>query len=301
MKEILVVYYTQSGQLLNILESLLSPLTRQDDINITYEAIQTEKEFPFPWSVLSFLDVMPESVLEIPADIKKPSFDTHTKFDLIILAHQPWFLSTSIPISSFLQSEYGKELKNTPVITVIGSRNMWLMAQEKIKKHLTRIGANLVMNIPFIDRAPNAASVITIPLWMLSGKRKLCPLLPKAGVSDSDINQASESGEIILQYLNSGSYKTQKNLSHKHPAEVSARLFSVEKAGQRIFRIWAKFIRAIGKPGSLLRKPFLLIFMVYLITVISIIFPITYFTFQLKRLLRPKSIKKDIVYYSKGE
>ncbi|MDX8378038.1 MAG: dialkylresorcinol condensing enzyme [Mariprofundales bacterium] len=301
MKKVLVIYYTQSGQLLEIINSLLSPLTKQDDIDISYEAIQTEKNYPFPWPVMSFLDVMPESVLEVQTDIKQPSFDRNDKYDLIILAYQPWYLSISIPISSFLQSEYAAVLKNTPVITVNGSRNLWLMAHEKIKIHLTRIGAKLVMNIPFIDRAANSATVITTPAWMLSGKKDFIPFLPRAGVSDTDISQASGFGEIILQYLNSDDCKQQKNLTADHPAEVIPRLIGVEKAGRRVFTLWAKLIRAMGKPGALLRKPLLLVFMIYLITVILIIFPLTYFTYHIKRLLNPKGIKRDVNYYSKGE
>ena len=37
-------------------------------------------------------------------------------------------------INSFLKSAEGKKiLNNTPVVTINGSRNMWFMAQEKIK------------------------------------------------------------------------------------------------------------------------------------------------------------------------
>ena len=300
MKKVLVLYYSQSGQLLNILQSLLSPLNTSD-ISVTYEAIQMDKPFPFPWSLIRFLDVMPESVLEVASPIKPPAFDPHTKYDLIIFAYQPWFLSTSIPASSFLQSEYAHIMAGTPVITVNGSRNMWLMAQEKVKLHLSRLGAQLVMNIPFIDRAPNIASVITIPAWMLSGSKRFFSFLPQAGVSESDIQQAPRFGEIILQYLKSGDYQSAKNLSHHYPAEVIPRLISVEKAGRRVFTIWAKLIRRLGKQGSWLRIPFLLLFMVYLITVISLLFPLTFILYHLKRVLNPKALLKDVDYFSKGE
>lgn len=301
MKKVLVLYYTQSGQLFNILTSLLHPLSKQTNIDITYEAIQTEKPYPFPWSVMSFLDVMPESVLEIPIPIKQPSFDHQEKYDLVVLAYQPWYLSTSIPISSFLQSEYAIVLRDTPIITVNGSRNLWLMAHEKIKVHLTRIGAKIVMNIPFIDRAANSATIVTTPMWMLSGKKDFIPFLPKAGVSDTDINKASRFGEVILEYLNSDDCKQQKSLAEEHPAEIMPRLIGVEKAGRRVFTLWAKLISTMGKPGALLRKPFLLIFMTYLIIVILIVFPLTYFTYQLKRLFNPKALQRDVNYYSKGE
>ncbi|WP_233267327.1 hypothetical protein [Paraglaciecola sp. L3A3] len=58
---------------------------------------------------------------------------------MIILTYQVWFLSPSIPIASFLQSEPAKKLfKDTPVVTIIGCRGMWLMAQEKVKTLLKK-------------------------------------------------------------------------------------------------------------------------------------------------------------------
>ena len=62
------------------------------------------------------------------------------KYDLIVFGHQVWYLSPSIPINSFLQNNISKKLfENTPVVTVIGCRNMWIMAQEKIKLGFTGI------------------------------------------------------------------------------------------------------------------------------------------------------------------
>ncbi len=300
MKKVLVLYYSQSGQLLNILDSLLSPLNT-DDIELTYENIQMEQAYPFPWSLIGFLDVMPESVLEVPFPIKQPILDTNSTYDLIIFAYQPWFLSPSIPATSFLQSKYARMMKDTPVITVIGSRNMWLMAHEKVKVQLSKLGATLVMNIPFIDRAPNIASIFTIPAWMLSGSKKFFPFLPKAGVSDNDIQQAKKFGIIILEYLQSGSYKTAKSLHEQHPAEVIPRLISIERAGNRVFKLWARVIKSIGTQGSWLRTPFLLLFMVYLVTVISLLFPVTFLLYHMKRVLNPASLAKDIEYFSKGK
>ena len=301
MKKVLVLYFSQSGQLREILESMLKPLTGQASIQLVWREIHMQKPFPFPWSTLTFLDAMPESVLEIPSATDDPDIAAEAPYDLVILGYQPWFLSTSVPISSFLQSKYAAVLKDTPVVTVIGSRNMWLMAQERIKKHLTRLGAKLVLNVPFIDRAPNSLSVISIPLWMLTGKRQPLKLLPRAGVSETDIAAASKHGEIILNYLQSGDCAQKKNLQPEHPAEVFPRLFGVEKRANFIFSKWAKLIRKFGGPGDAGRKPFLLIFMVYLITVIILIFPLTWFAYQLQRLLAPKKLEKEARYFSTGE
>ena len=121
MKRVLVVYYTQSGQLKEIIDSVLSPLT---EVTIDFLPIDTAEPFPFPWTDEAFFGAFPESYLQIP-QLLKPFELVHTDYDLVILGYQVWYLSPSIPFNSFLQSEAGKQLlQGKPVITISGTRNM---------------------------------------------------------------------------------------------------------------------------------------------------------------------------------
>ena len=150
VKKILVVYYSQTGQLKKITDSVLSVLF-SSGIEIEYAEIKPQPAFPFPWSYDEFFQAFPESVKGIPCKIE-PVNPKYENYDLIILAYQPWYLSPSIPMHSFLQSsEANLLLKNKPVITIIGCRNMWAMAQEKIKQYLQQHNARLVGNIVLTD------------------------------------------------------------------------------------------------------------------------------------------------------
>ena len=157
MKNVLIIHYSQSGQLTEILNNLILPFSSDDEIVITNYIIEMEKEFPFPWNKSAFFNAFPESFLQIPDEIKEPSNEIFEKqYDLIILGYQVWYLSPSIPVNSFLKSTFAKQLfKNTPVITVIGARNMWVKAQEKMKVLLSDLEANLVGNIALVDRNYN--------------------------------------------------------------------------------------------------------------------------------------------------
>ncbi|MEJ0102319.1 MAG: hypothetical protein WDO19_07120 [Bacteroidota bacterium] len=129
-KKILAVYFTQSGQLGDIIDSFTGPLTASGAI-VEKLQVQPVKKFPFPWSTPVFFAAMPESVLLVPAELE-PFQLKESRYDLIILGFQPWFLSPSIPFSSLLQHPAFKQvLKGTPVITISGCRNMWINAQEK--------------------------------------------------------------------------------------------------------------------------------------------------------------------------
>lgn len=298
-QRVLLLHYSQSGQLTRILDSLLRPLADQPDIEIVRQSIVPTRPFPFPWGVFPFLDAMPEAVAQAPQPLQP--IGAEGPFDLAILGYQPWFLSLSTPTSSFLQSPQAELLRGVPVVTVIGARNMWLAAQEQLKAHLARLGSRVVLNLPFIDRAPNAVSVVTIPLWMLTGKRQPLSFLPPAGVAEREIAAAAERGTIILDYLRSGAAARGESWGAKHPAEVDARLIPIERRASFVFGKWARLIRRVGGPGATARKPLLLLFMLYLIAAIALLFPLTWLLFQLFRLISPERVQQEADRYARGE
>ena len=202
MKHILVIHYSQSGQLTEIVNNIVSTIDKNTKID--YYDIEMEKSFPFPWNKKDFINVFPETFLEMERPIKPvPKNIIDKKYDLIIFGYQVWFLTPSLPIISFLKTAEAKSIfKDTPVVTVIACRNMWLMAQEKMKKKLVGLGANLVGNIALVDRHINHISVITITKWMFSGKKeKYLGIFPKPGVSQKDIDESVKFGHVISGHL----------------------------------------------------------------------------------------------------
>ena len=126
----------------------------------------------------------------------KPIVTNYQQYDLIVLSYQVWFLSPSLPIASFLQSEQAKGLfDGTPVVTVIGCRGMWLMAQEKVKNLLQKLNAKLVDNVVLTDDCGAFFSFLATPLWMFTGNKKHFSWVPSAGVSELEISQAKRFGE----------------------------------------------------------------------------------------------------------
>ena len=297
MKKVLVVYYSQSGQLKEIAQNIAKPLLNDPNINLIFHEIQLEKPFPFPWDKDAFFDAFPESFLQIPAALKPvPSEILNQTFDLILLHYQVWYLSPSIPINSFLKSTDGKMLlNNTPVITISGSRNMWIMAQEKMRILLKANEAQLVGNIALVDRVGNLISVVTIVEWMFTGvKKKYLGIFPLPGVSQKDIVESDKFGKVISSKLKSGNFeKLQPELLEKDAVKISSYLVTVDKTANKIFDKWSNFI--IKRKNS--RKIWLKVFYVYLFLAIWIISPIVYilhlFTYPLKR----NKIKRETQYF----
>lgn len=297
MKKILVLHYSQTGQLTEILKSLVS-MMNNSKIKLEFKSIKPSTPYPFPWNSTDFFDQMPDSVLGNTHDIE-PIVTDEEKYDLVILGYQVWFLKPSIPFNSFLESEYAKVLlKNTPVLTVLGVRNMWVMAQETVKLKLKELGAELVGNIVFVDKNPNLISVITIQHWLFGGKKtKFLNLFPLPGVSQSDIDNAHKFGETIQEcLLNDECNNLQGKLVKQRAVKVVDTSVFIEKRGSMLFRLWAKLIeRKSTSPKK--RKFWLKIYNIYLLFALFIVSPIVILLYTISKLFRLKQIRNEIKYY----
>ncbi|WP_326981233.1 dialkylresorcinol condensing enzyme DarA [Chryseobacterium sp. MYb264] len=273
-KNILVIYYTQTGQLEDIVRNVAKPFeAKKDEYNVTYYNIRMKEDFPFPWPNDVFFNTFPESYLQIPSEIVPPSEDLlNKKYDLILFGYQVWYLTPSIPIISFLKSSYAAKIfKDTPVVTISGTRNMWMLSQEKLKVYLKDFNAKLVGNIALVDRHDNYTSVLTVIRWMIGGQKEKSGILPAAGVSDKEINESGKFGEIIERHFRNNKLGTlQPELVKNGAVEIRAFLVRVEKVGNKIFTIWSGLIMKKKEKRPLLIK----FFKVYLMAAIWIISPI---------------------------
>jgi len=299
MKKVLIVTFSQSGQLDEIVSSISTNFP--DEIHVHYEKLKPVPAFPFPWKDISFYDAMPESVRMIPSSIESLSFDAEENYDLIILGYPIWFLSPPIPLTTFLKSEEAKKvMSGKPVITVIGARNMWVMAQQDIKKMILENGGLLKGNIALHDRHNNLSSVITIIYWMMTGKKeRYLGFFPKPGISDIDISDAKRFAPIISDaILNNELNELQSRLLAIGAVELSPNVVSTETKGKKIFGIWSKFILKKGGSGSVNRVRRLIMFKWYLLFVIFVVSPIVSVVFYITWPLFFLKIRNKMKYYS---
>jgi len=290
MKRVLVLYYSQSGQLGDIVAATIAPLQQHPDIDVTVLPLQPRAAYPLPWPFWRFFNTFPETVYEQPDAIAPLPLAGDEDFDLVVLAYTVWFLSPSMPTTAFLQSAQAERLlRGKPVVTLIGCRNMWLMAQEKMKVHLQRLGAHLIDNAVLTDGSHSAATFISTPLWMLTGKRGpfLGGLIPAAGVPAEEIQAAARFGKAIAAQLpRRDAADTAPMLDGLAAVKINERLIASETIALRSFRIWGGLLRRIGTPSSALRHAVLTFYVVFLVTLILTVVPVSA---VIKRLIAPLS------------
>jgi len=276
LKRVLVVNYSQTGQLSDISERLIDPL-RAAGHDVHLETLMPETPFPFPWPIVDFFDAFPECVQLDAPPLRPLSIAADAPFDLVILSYQVWYLSPALPITAFLKSAAGRQLvSGKPVITLVACRNMWLSAQETMKQLIADAGGRLIDHLAFTDQGHPLATFITTPRWVWTGKKDSFLGLPPAGVSPEEIHQARRFGLALVDGLDRDQEKSgQPMLCGLRAVTVNPRLAISERAGRRAFGAWSKLVRLFGKRGQWRRRPALLLFVVYLITLIVTVVPIS--------------------------
>ena len=259
-RKILAIYYTQSGQMAEIMRSFTTPLVESGASVETVE-IKLVSNYNFPWTGTRFFSVMPSCVLSVAEPLEPLNLKEHS-YDLIILGYQPWFLSPSIPSNSLLQNpEFRAVIKDTSVVTISAARNMWINAFVRVRNSLRDANAKLVGNVALVDRHPNLISFVTIFYWMLTGKKeRYLDIFPTPGISEKDIAGTREFGQTVAHYLKQGSWEgLQDELIKKKAVEIKYRLMFIEARAKPIFALWARFI---AKRKN--RTPWLSVFKYYL-------------------------------------
>lgn len=287
MRSVLLIQYSQTGQVTDVARTIVAPLLEDPNIDVTIETLRPRTPYPFPWPVLRFFDTFPEAVYLDAPEMEPLSVEPTRRFDLVILAYQVWFLSPSLPVTGFLQSDAARELlRDTPVVTVIACRDMWLMAQEQVRTLLAECSARLIGNVALVDEAGSLGSFLATPIWVLTGSRgpHLFGLLPRAGVNPEQITASRRFGTRIATVLNQNGPLDDSLLRNLGAVNVNERLIASEQTARRSFLIWGKLLRSLGKQGAFVRKPVLLLYILFLATLILTFVPLS---MLVKALLAP--------------
>jgi len=299
MKRVLLVHFSQTGQLTRLARRLSSPLAGAGDVELVEEVLRPRRPYPFPWPAWRFLDVMPETVLLEPPVLEPFAVGADEHFDLVVLAYQVWYLAPSGPMTAFLKSEPGRRLlRGRPVVTVIACRNMWLLAQESVKQLVQEAGGRLLDNVVFTDQGGTLATFVTTPRWLLTGRRNSFWGLPAAGVAEEETANAARFGLALLDALRAGrECKDAPMLAGLGAARVDPKLIFSERAARRAFSAWSRLIRLGGAPGSIARVPMLALFSICLVAMILTVVPTSLLVQRITRPLFAARLRSLQAYY----
>jgi hypothetical protein len=280
MKRILVIYYSQTGDVRRMAEAFVKPL-ESAGAELVWAEIEPKEVYPSPWrNPHRFFNVMPECVLGLPAEIVPPDFSPGDQFDLIVLAYQVWFLSPSLPIQGFFRTEHARVLRGRKVITISVSRNMWHRASIRMKTLLAQSGAIHSDNVVVTHQGPPWATFITTTRTLFTGKRdRLWGIFPPAGIPEEAAERMSTLGAAVARQSDTLDDPAAGPLLRGLGAvEVNRRYVIPEFVASRVFPLWAHVIRGFGWLGRPLRHVGIFLFIHFLLLMIVLGIPLTIIT-----------------------
>jgi hypothetical protein len=262
MKRILVVEYSQSGDVAKVADAFTRPLNRPG-IELRRERIQPLAHYPYPWrSVGRLFGVFPECFVGPSEGIHPPSFSPHERFDLVILAYQVWYLNPSIPLQAFLRSDHARVLRDTPVITLCVSRAMWHSASETMKRMIRDAGAIHIDNVVITHQGPPFSTFVSVPRALLTGKKdRLWGIFPPAELGQNELDRSERLGAAVASRLDDLRPPYTPLLSGLGAVEVKRRYIAPELTAWYLYRGIARFVVRVGRRSEGLRRFLLYLFM----------------------------------------
>ena len=276
-KRVLLVYYSQSGEVARIVESLTAELLAAKAA-VILERLHPRGQYPYPWrSLRRFFDVMPETILGLPPPIEEPNFDPALTYDLVVIAYPVWFLSPAPPIQALFQTPASAVLEGADVVTISVSRSMWHNASETMKTLLAAAGARHRDNVVVTHQGSSLVTLISTPRALLFGSRgSLLGVFPIAGVGENDLARVRRLGDVLAARLPTASETRPRPLLEGEPAVVIKRWSVVpELVAWYCFRAWARIIRALGRIHKAVRTAAVYAFSVFLVCLILFGLPLT--------------------------
>ena len=241
MKRVLLVCYSQSGQLRRCADTLVAPM-REAGCEVDVVVPQPKTPYPWPWGFSGFLSVFPECVKGTPPEMVPESLQApQEQYHLVVLAYQVWYLAPALPIVGWLQSGAAKVLNDTPVVALCACRNMWQRAFVALKKLVSAKGGRLIDHVVREDSGPAWATFWSTPRWVVTGdKVGATGLLPPAGVNDADIATLAQPGAQLAAALTAGALGG--SVLNGSEAPIKREFVIPELVARFFFERWASVI-----------------------------------------------------------
>lgn len=275
MRRVLILYYSQSGEVAAIVNVFADGL--RANAEIVSLPIVPFADYPYPWrSVRRFFDAMPESVLGRPPAVAPLPAEARGRFDLVVIAWPVWFLSPALAVQGFFRSADAGLLRGVDAVTITVSRAMWQQGSERMKALLAGAGAVHRDNIVVTHQGSPIATLVSTPRALLSGRRdRLMGVFPEAGVARGDHARIRALGALLGERLEAGVPEGTPFLRGAPAVAVKRWLIVPERLARACFHGAAVSVSGLGRAGPVPRAIGVYGFAVFLVLLILVGLPLT--------------------------
>ncbi len=199
--KVLFVYFTYTKQTLKVLEAM-TEILRDRGCEVQHAAIDLTDsrytarfhEFPMPRPFIELVGMIPAEIFRKTGEISIPDEARDGDYDLVCIGSPTWWLSTSVPIRSYLESDAaGTVLDGTAFVTVVVCRRYFGHNLRTVKKLATQRGGKFLDSIHFAYQGGQVKSLLSLLSYLGSGeyrKRFLGVPIPPTNIQDDQLDMA---------------------------------------------------------------------------------------------------------------
>jgi hypothetical protein len=177
---VLFVYFTYTGQTLKLVETMAEVL-ESGGCDVTRAAIKFNDpryeerfhHFPMKRPLVEVVGMIPAELRRRPATIGIPKVVSEGSYDFIVVGAPTWWLSTDVPIRSFLESpEAAHVLKEKPFTAVVTCRRYWKHNTKTVRRLGARAGGSYFEGIHFRYEGGQVRSLLSLLSFLGTGQNK---------------------------------------------------------------------------------------------------------------------------------
>ena len=210
---VLFVYYSYTKQTLKVVETMAGVLRgRGCDVQLAAIGFTDPRyagrfaEFPMPHPFRELIGMIPaESPRRRPAKIAIPDVVTERDYDLVCIGSPTWWLSTDVPVRSFLQSDTASRvLAGKPFAVAVCCRRYWKHNLKTVRRLGTARGGGFADGIGFRYQGGQVRSLLSLLSYLGSGEyreRYLGVKIPPTNLQEHHLEEARKFADGLASRL----------------------------------------------------------------------------------------------------
>jgi menaquinone-dependent protoporphyrinogen IX oxidase len=175
---VLLLYYTFTNQALKVVETMSSVLTERgcevDRAPIEFTDSHYRDRFSrFPWArpFLTVVTMLPAQLRRATGEIRVPEEAKRGDYDLVVIGSPTWWLTTNMPIRSYLKSDEADALlENTRFTGFVVCRRYWKNNLKTVRRLGSQRGGEYVEGVHFKYPGGQIRSLLSLISYLGSGE-----------------------------------------------------------------------------------------------------------------------------------
>jgi flavodoxin len=209
---VLFVYYTYTHQTQKVVD-VMAKVLRGRGCDVHLGAIEFTdprykarfNDFPMPHPFREVFAMIPAEAMRKTGTIKVPDVVTERDYDLVCIGSPTWWLSTNVPIRSFLESDTATPvLKGKRFAVAVACRRYWKHNLKTVRRLGTERGGEFVDGIHFRYEGGQIRSLLSLVSYLGSGEYRekyLGVKIPPTNIRDYHLEQAKAFAERLADGL----------------------------------------------------------------------------------------------------